>query len=248
MKNLELHDLLEELKFRGMARVLDDHLATTEREGLSVRDTLLNLLREELIHRKERSLVNRIKNARIPWQWTLATFPFEKQPSVNKGQIMSLADTAFVERGENIVFIGEPGTGKSGLASGLLREALVAGYRGLFYNVQDLLNDLYASLADRSTSSLLKRLCRYDLLLLDELGYLTLTAEQMNAFFKLMADRYQNHKATLITTNLRYEKWYDLFQPKDMVDALLDRLRHRCVTIRIDGDSLRNEGKSPPCE
>ena len=239
MKNGELHELLETLKFRGMAKVLDEVLAGAEKKGQSVQNTLLQLLTEELIHRKERSLVNRIKNAKIPWAWTLATFPFEKQPSVKKGQIMSLADTAFVERGENIVFIGEPGTGKSGLASGLLREALIAGYRGLFYNVQDLLNDLYASLADRSTSSMLKRLCRFDLLVLDELGYLTLSSEQMNAFFKLMADRYQSNKTTIITTNLSYDQWYDLFKPKDMVDALLDRLRHRCITIHINGESLR---------
>ena len=83
------------------------------------------------------------------------------------------------------------------------------------------------------------RLCRYDLLLLDELGYLTLTPEQMNSFFKLMKERYEAGRPTIITTNLAFEHWYDILQPKSMVDALLDRLRHRCCIIPIDGESLR---------
>jgi len=102
---------------------------------------------------------------------------------------------------------------------------------------KDDLLDQYV--ADRSTAKLLNTLCRYDLLLLDELGYLTLNPEQMNAFFKLMKERYESGRSTIITTNLQPEKWYSLLQPKDMVDALLDRLNHRCITIHIDGLSLR---------
>ncbi len=89
----------------------------------------------------------------------------------------------------------------------------------------------------------MKTLCRYDILLLDELGYLTLNKEQMNAFFKLMKERYEAGKSTIITTNLEPDAWYHLLEPKDMVDALLDRLYHRCVIIKIDGQSLR--GGSP---
>ena len=152
---------------------------------------------------------------------------------------MTLAGLDFMQRGENIVFTGPTGTGKSGLASGILRQALISGYRGRFYNVQNLLDELYASLADRSTPQLLMRLCRYDLLVLDELGYLTLTPEQMNSFFKLMKERYEAGRPTIITTNLPFEHWYDILQPKSMVDALLDRLRHRCCIISIDGESLR---------
>ena len=235
----QIHTLLQSLKFKGMALVLEEVLKEAEKQGFSTQQTLCQLLEQELRYRKERSLLYRINQAKIPWSWTLSTFPFKQQPSVKKTQIMNLAETAFVQRGENVVFIGETGTGKSGLASGLLREAIVAGYRGLFYNVQDLLDDVYASLADRTTTSMIKKISRYDLLVLDELGYLTLSTEQMNAFFKLMAERYQAYKSTIITTNLDYPKWYELFQPKDMVDALLDRLRHRCITIRIKGTSLR---------
>ncbi|MBF8274846.1 MAG: istB2 [Magnetococcales bacterium] len=100
------------------------------------------------------------------------------------------------------------------------------------------MDTLYASLADRSTSQTLKQLAGYDLLVIDELGYLTLKPEQANAFFKLLDLRY-GHKSTIITTNLDFPEWYDIFQRKPLVDALLDRLRHQCVTIRINGPSLR---------
>ena len=244
MNNPKLHELLFELKFKGIEEVVDEVLVQSEKEAFSTSRTITILLEEEMRYRKERSLINRIKNARIPWNWTLSSFPFDKQPGINKQQIMDLSGAGFVERGENVIFIGEPGVGKSGLAAGLLRETLMAGYRGLFYNVQDLVNDLYASLADRTTATLLNRLCRFDILLLDEMGYLTLNGEQMNCFFKLMAERYLAGKGTIITTNLEYDQWYDLFKPKDMVDAMLDRLQHRCITIKINGTSLRKT--NPP--
>ncbi|RZB33757.1 MAG: hypothetical protein SRB2_03868 [Desulfobacteraceae bacterium Eth-SRB2] len=109
-----------------------------------------------------------------------------------------------------------------------------------------ILDELYASLADRTTPKLIKRLCNYPILVIDELGYLTLKSEQVNAFFKLMGERY-GKSSTIITTNLEYEEWYDLFRRKPLVDALLDRLKHRCITININGPSLRvpsNEQKS----
>ena len=97
---------------------------------------------------------------------------------------------------------------------------------------------MYASLADQTTPKVVRRLSNYDLLVIDELGYLTLRSEQINAFFKLMGERY-SRKSTIITTNLDYPEWYDLFKKKDLVDAMLDRLKHKCTTIKIDGPSLR---------
>lgn len=234
----EINRLFNELKFKGMAKVIDQQIALAE-SGTALQDIIYNLLQEELRYRQERSLINRIKNAYMPWDWTLNSYPFEQQPGVNKNQIMTLAGLDFLERGENIIFHGKTGVGKSGLAIGILRQALISGSRGRFYDVQRLLDDLYASLADRSTTKLLNALCRYDILLLDELGYLTLNKEQMNAFFKLMKERYETGKSTIITTNLEPEEWYQLLKPKDMVDALLDRLYHRCVVVKIDGQSLR---------
>jgi len=237
--NDELLHLLEQLRFKGISAIMTDLLTKAQRQGWGHQDLLLRLFQEELNHRRERSVQYRLTQAKIPWSWTLNTFPFEQQPAVNKTRIMTLAGLDFIERGENIIFTGSTGTGKSGLASGLLRQALISGYRGRFYNVQDLLDELYASLADLSTPKLLKKLCRYDVLVLDELGYLTLSHEQMNSFFKLMKERYEAKRPTIITTNLTFESWYDILRPKDMVDALLDRLRHRCCMIHIDGESLR---------
>jgi DNA replication protein DnaC len=237
--NEKLHGLLATLRLNGMAAVLDRELQRAEEEGTAVSAVLSRLLLEEAAYRQNQSLLYRLHVARIPYDWSLKTFPFDKQPGVNKAQINELAGLAFVERGENVVLVGEPGTGKSGIAIGLLREALLSGYRGRFYNAQDLLDELYASLADRSSARLMRRLCRFDVLAIDELGYLSLKPEQVNAFFKLMDERYTRKRSTILTTNLVYAEWYELFQRKNLVDALLDRLNHRCITIHIDGPSLR---------
>lgn len=242
--NNRTHDLLKSLKLRGMSEALERVLVVAEKDGLAPSEVIHRLVLEEFHYRQERSLLHRLNRAGLPWPWTLNSFPFDKQPAVKKSQIMGLAGLAFLERAENIVFIGDPGTGKTGLAIGLLRQALVSGYRGRFYNAQDLVDELYASLADRSTPQLIKSLARYDLLVIDELGYLTLNAEQVNGFFKLMEHRY-SRKSTIITTNLDYPQWHDLFQRRTLVDALLDRLKHHCITIRITGSSLRVPAAEP---
>ena len=244
MRN-KIQQLLADLRLKGIAQTLDQELDMADKKGTSVCEVIYRLLMEEHKYRQERSLEYRIKSAKMPLDWTLKTFPFEKQPGVRKHQIQSLAELSFIERAENIVFIGNPGTGKTGLGIGLLHQALVAGHRGRFYNAQDLLDELYASLADRTTPKLIKKLFNYDLLLIDELGYLTLKPEQINAFFKLMGERY-GRKSTIITTNLDYPEWYDLFKRKSLVDALIDRLQHRCITIKIDGPSLRTPISDKP--
>ncbi len=233
-----LQQLLASLRLQGMGQTLDAVLDKAEAEALPVAKALHLLLLEELRHRQERSLAYRLEQAKLPWDWSLETFPFAQQPGVNAAQIKGLAGLDFVSRAQNLVFIGPPGTGKSGLAIGLLRAALINGYRARFYKAQELFDELYASLADRSTSRLLNRLARYDVLLVDELGYLSLKPEQVNAFFKLLDLRYAR-RPSIITTNLDYPEWYDLFQRKPLVDALLDRLKHHCITIQINGPSLR---------
>lgn len=241
----QLHTLLTQLRFNGMARVLDAELERAEREATPAPEFLLRLLREEAAYRRERSLAYRFEQARLPWRWTLDSFPFARQPGVNKAHILTLAGLEFVRRAENVLLIGAPGTGKTGLAIGLLREACLNGYNGRFYNAQVLLDELYTSLADHSSTKLITRLSRFQPLLIDELGYLTLKPEQINAFFRLMDQRY-NRASTIITTNLDTPEWYELFQKKALVDALLDRLQHHCITIRINGPSLRSPEPAPP--
>ena len=247
-----LHALMHELKFKGMDRVLDAELDRAERNATPAGELIGRLLTEQASFERERALANRVAHARLPWQWTIDTFPFERQTGVNKAQILGLADLDFLRRNHNLVLIGGPGTGKTGIALGLLRQACMNGWRGRFYNAQTLLDELYASLADRTTTRLLKSLSRMQPLVVDELGYLNIKTEQANAFFRLMDQRY-GRVSTIISSNLDYPRWYELFDNKPMVDALLDRLQHHCITIRIDGPSLRapapaglEPGVSPP--
>lgn len=239
-----LTELLSMLKLRGLTEALPRELERAEREQPSYAEFLARLLREQLLYQRERSLLYRIQEARLPEQWSLESFPFDRQPGVKAVTIRQLAELDFIPRATNVVWIGPTGVGKTGLASGLLRKALENGYRGLYVKAQDLMDELYASLADRSTLRLVRRLSRIDVLLVDELSYLNLRPEQSNVFFKLMEERYLR-KPTLITTNLPYEEWYGFLGRKDMVAALLDRLRHHCVTIRINGPSLRVPDEPP---
>ena len=117
-------------------------------------------------------------------------------------------------------------------------KAIQNGYRARFLRAQDLFDEMYASLADRSTRKLLNTLIRIDLLVIDELGFVNLKPEQTNIFFKLMEERYRR-KPTVITTNLEYPDWQGFLGNKVLVEALLSRLRHQCHTVRIDGPSLR---------
>ena len=236
--NDDLAQLCQSLKLRRIPEILDRELRRAEKQAPAYDEFLARLLREELHGAQERSLEHRIRRARLPERWALETFPFDRQPGVRKAAILQLGSLDFLPRAENLVFIGETGVGKTGLASGLLLKALENGYRGLFVKAQDLFDEMYTTLADRSTRKLLDRLIRIDVLLIDELGYLNLRPEQSNIFFKLMEERY-GQKPTLITTNLEYEDWSEFLGQKAMVSALLDRLRHRCHTIRIEGPSLR---------
>lgn len=230
---------LTELRLHGIERILDAELERAEREGVPPTELLRRLLSEEAACRRERSLAYRLDQAQLPWRWTLDSFPFARQPGINRAQIQTLAGLEFLRRNENLLLIGPTGVGKSGVAIGLLREACLNGYRGCFYNAQQLLDELYASLADRSSSKLITRLSRMCPLVIDEIGYVTVKPEQANAFFRLMEQRY-NRVSTILTTNLDFPDWYGLFQNKNLVDALLDRLQHHCITIRINGPSLRD--------
>jgi DNA replication protein DnaC len=237
--NDDLDQLLKNLKMRRVREVLPDELQRAEKKKPSYSDFLARVLREEYQHQQVRFLEYRIGRANLPERWSLETFPWAQQPTINKPQIEQLAELDFLPRAANLVFIGNTGVGKTGLASGILLRALQRGYRGLFIKAQDLFDEMYKSLADHSSRALLDRLMRVELLLIDEMGYLNLRPEQSNIFFKLMEERY-GKKATIITTNLEYEDWYGFLGQKEMVGALLDRLRHRCTTIRIEGQSLRD--------
>lgn len=236
--NDDLEQLLKNLHLRKIVEIYDDTVARAEKEQPSYTDFLLSLLRPQWFARQESALAWRIKQAKLPEQWTLESFPWQQQPGVSQRQIRGFAELDFVAKAENIVFIGSTGVGKTGIGIGLLLKAIQNGYRARFIRAQDLFDEMYASLADRSTRQLVNQLARIHVLLIDELGYVNVRPEQANIFFKLMEERYRRH-STIITTNLVYDEWAHFLGNESMVNALLSRLRHYCHTVRIDGPSLR---------
>ena len=240
----EIAQLLKTLHLGRISEILDDELTHAQIASLSYQELLARLLRAQWHHAQESALAWRIDRAKLPEKWTLESFPFKGQPGVSQKQMRGFAALDFVAKAENLVFIGPTGVGKTGLASGLLMKALQSGHRGRFIHAQDLFDEMYASLADRSTRKLLTYLARIDVLVIDEMGYLNLKPEQTNIFFKLMEERYRR-RPTIITTNLEYEEWHNFLGNKQLVDALLSRLMHQCHTVRIEGPSLRTPQHNP---
>jgi DNA replication protein DnaC len=226
----DIHAILEALKLRKIREIVETELKAAQNKKPSYSSFLLSLLRQEQEDKRRRSIQCRIQQASLPDRWTLETYPFHLQPCVSKKQQQEFAELDFIGRAENVVWMGGTGVGKTGLASSILLKALYAGRTGRLIKAQDLFDEFSASLADRSTQALLKRLSRIDVLLIDELGYVTPQPGQINNFFRLVENRY-GKKPTLITTNLGYKEWPKFLGNGPMAGALLRRLLHHCHTI-----------------
>lgn len=226
----EIYTCLEALKLRKMREIAEVELRTAQAKKSSYSAFLLGLLRQEHEDKRRRAIESRIRQASLPERWTLETYPFNLQPCISKKQHQELAELDFLARGENIVWMGGTGVGKTGLASSILLKALYAGRSGKLIKAQDLFDEFSASVADRTTQALLKRLAHLDVLLIDELGYVTPQPGQINHFFRLVESRY-GKRPTLITTNLGYKEWPKFLGNGPMAGALLRRLLHTCHTI-----------------
>ena len=163
----ELEQLLKNLHLRRVLEIYDEQLRAAEKDDVTHSEFVTRLVRAQWHARQEGALEWRIRRANLPDRWSLETFPFDRQPGVNRKQIRTFAELDFIAKAENIVFLGGTARGKTGLACGLLLKALENGYRCQFVRAQDLFDEMYASLADRSTRQLLKRLARVDVLAID---------------------------------------------------------------------------------
>lgn len=238
----DIHTLLDALKWRHARAAVDDALKRAQKDKPSYSAFLLELLRQEHEGQRNSATVRRLKRSGLREFWTLETFPFHIQKGVDKRLLYELAELDFIARGESIVFVGPAAVGKSGLASALLLKALYAGHRGAAITAPDLFDALKASHGDRTMRSLLRRLSRLDLLLIEEFGYLSPPdPQQINDFFRLM-DHRCNHRSTMITTNLGFDEWGKFLGNGPLVAALLSRLLQKCKTIVFSKDAvnLRN--------
>lgn len=208
--------------------------------GHGVPAVLAALLEAELHNRAENAVRQRLRQARFPLTKTLESFDFAAQPSVDvdKATVLALARGDFVRAHHNAVLVGNTGTGKTHLAVGLGLACLQVGYRVRFTTAVALANDLMAAATEHRLTRVLAGWRRADLVILDELGFIPLSREGSQALFQFIADRYET-ASLLITTNLAFGQWTEVFTDPQMTAALLDRVLHHAQILEHSGTSRR---------
>lgn len=240
-----LEQNLKRLKLRHVRDTLDAINEVALAEEPSYLDFLAYLVQEEIAGREATQRERRLKAARFPAWRTLDDFDFSFQTSVSQQTIRDLATLEFVRNRENLVLLGPPGVGKSHLAIALGIEAVNAGYSVLFTTMDELATRMYASLADASLPQYMRSLMRNQLIILDEVGYLTLDKTASDHLFQLVNKAYEN-VALIVTSNLDFSEWGTLFAGPGTAAALLDRLLHHAHVITLRGDSYRVRNRLVP--
>jgi DNA replication protein DnaC len=199
---------------------------------------LLRLTEIELAARASNAVATRIKNAAFPILKDFDTFDFSAMPQLSKPKILELGRCEWIEQKYNCCLIGSSGTGKTHVASGLGQAACRAGLRVRFFTAAELVSRLETEQKQYTLDRFLSQLDRVHLLICDELGYMTMSRGGVELLFRVFADRYERG-SILITSNLPFSDWAQIFQGERMTAALLDRLCHRCHIFEMNGESYR---------
>lgn len=229
-----------ELKMPGVARNFEALARQAGTEGWSPIEYLHEVLATELASRAESAIRARLRSARFPEKKTLAEFDFDVAADIERTQLAELAGGAFIERGDNVIFAGPIGTGKTHLAIALGVEAAGQRRHVAFYRAADLVSTLREARDNRSLGRLHRRTRRVELLILDEVGFVPFDRTGGELLFNLLADRYQSRRSVIVTTNLSFAEWPKVFGGDEkLTTALLDRLAENATVIATKGKSYR---------
>lgn len=241
MKETTLFELkanLKDLKLSAMVRELEPTLRQAIDSGMSYDDLLIDFTRLEIESRAANRLQRRIREAKFPLLKPLESFELETVPELDIRLFRELITCEYIKERRNVIFLGGSGTGKTHMATALGLESCKNNYRTRFVTCYGLVNELIEAREERSLQRLLKRYSRYDLLILDELGYIPFSREGAGLLFQVLAERYERG-SVMITTNLGFADWTQVFGDQAMTAAMLDRLTHKAKIINCTWESYR---------
>jgi DNA replication protein DnaC len=237
-----MRTMLKALRLPGLLERWDAYARLAGKRNFSSVRWLTKIIEEEYRDRQERARLCRLKRARIPEVYTLATYPFARQPKLEKKRLLAVYDSFdYMQKRQNVILLGRTGCGKTGLATGFLVEAIERGHSGRFVAFPDLLADLYASVGAHLQHKMLRRYAAYDCLLIDEIGYVEIEPVQAGLFLTLMQRRHKQ-KTTLITSNLGFGEWPRFLKNEHLTAALIDRLTETSHVFNLQGCISLREG------
>jgi len=229
---------LEYLKMQQMTQHLGEVVDFGIKNELSFIDTLVKLTNYEIDVKEKNMIHAMVKVGAFPHRKEITEFDFEFQPSINKQQILDFISLRFLEANENIVFLGPSGVGKTNLATSIGIAAAKKRTSTYFIKCHDLIQNLKRAKIENRLEARLKHYTKYRLLIIDEIGYLPIEAEDAKMFFQLIDMRYEK-RSTILTTNINFKEWDEVFQDPKLANAILDRVLHHATVVSIVGPSYR---------